>query len=280
MFNKDVILAGILGLCMAAWLTVSPTIRSVGLHAAELQPPRDVTFLSKFDGSEQRYVKMLPKDLLDLPAERKVDLMVALHGHGSDRWQFVQAERDECRAAREMAAKHNMIYLCPDYRAKTSWMSPAATADMLQIIEDMQRQYRIGRVLVCGGSMGGSSALAFATLHPNIVQGVVSMNGTANLLEYAGFTEAIERAYGASKRDQPELYRQRSAELFPKRLQFPVATTTGGRDELVPAASTLRLMDKLKEQGTPCLSIHRDTGGHSTNFDDATAAFRFIFDKW
>lgn len=262
---------------MAAWLTGWVTVPSAGLHAAEWQPPRDVTFVSKVDGSEQRYVLMLPKDL---PREHKVDLMIALHGHGSDRWQFVQAERDECRAAREMASKHSMIYLCPDYRAKTSWMSPDATADLLQIIEDVQHQYSIGRVLVCGGSMGGSSALAFATMHPTKVHGVVSMNGTANMLEYAGFTAAIEQAYGASKLDRPELYRQRSAELSPDHLQFPVATTTGGRDELVPPDSTLRLVEKLKHQGTKCLSIHRPEGGHSTNFDDATSAFQFVLSNW
>ena len=142
MFNKDLIPMGLLWL--AAWLTGWLTIPLSGPHAAEFQPPRDVTFVSKVDGTEQRYVLMLPKDL---PGERKVDLVIALHGHGSDRWQFVNAERDECRAAREMAAKHNMIYLCPD---------------------------------------------------PTKVNGAVSMNGTANMLEYAGFAAAIEQAYGAS----------------------------------------------------------------------------------
>ena len=264
-------------LSMLAWMTAQLPVQSIGLHAAELQPPRDVAFTSKVDSTEQRYVLMLPTDL---PSERKVDLMIALHGHGSDRWQFVQAERDECRAAREMAAKHNMIYLCPDYRAKTSWMSPDATADLCQILEDVQHQFSIRRVLLCGGSMGGSSALAFATMHPAKVNGVVSMNGTANMLQYPGFTAAIEQAYGASKRDRPELYRQRSAELSPERLQFPVATTTGGRDEIVPPDSTLRLIEKLKQQGTPCLSIHRPEGGHSTNFDDASAAIQFVLAKW
>ncbi len=179
-----------------------------------------------------------------------------------------------------MAAKHNMIYVCPDYRAKTSWMSPDATSDTLQIIEELQRQYAIHRILICGGSMGGSAALAFATMHPGKIHGVVSMNGTANMLEYAGFGQAIEQAYGATKGDNPQLYRERSAELFPERLKVPVATTTGGRDELVPADSTLRLMEKLSRQGTRCLSIHRPEGGHSTNFEDACRAFQFVLDNW
>lgn len=246
-------------------------------QSGELELPRDVSFASKVDGTEQRYVLMLPKML---PETEPVDLMIALHGHGSDRWQFVRDARDECRAARDAAARQHMLYVCPDYRAKTSWMSPAATADVLQILEDLKQQYRIRRVLVCGGSMGGSSALAFAAMHPDRVQGVVSMNGTANMLEYAGFTEAIEQAYGASKRDKPEVYRERSAELHAQQFKFPVATTTGGHDELVPPDSTLRFMEKLKQQNTPGLSIHRPTGGHSTTYEDATKALQFVLDNW
>lgn len=242
-----------------------------------LDVPSDISFVAKTDGTKQHYVLMLPAAF---DPTTKHDLMIALHGHGSDRWQFAKADRDECRACREMAARHQMIFVCPEYRDRTSWMSPDATADMLQLLDDLKRRYRIGRVLLCGGSMGGTSALAFATMHPDQVNGVVSLNGTANLLEYAGFTEAIQQAYRANKQDKPELFRERSAELFPERLTFPVAATTGGRDELVPPDSTLRLMEKLKRQNSPSLSIHRPEGGHSTTLDDAKEAIQFVLSKW
>ena len=90
------------------------------------QDPVDVEFTARCDGSKQRYVLMLPK-AFDAAKER--DLMIALHGHGSDRWQFVNNDRDECRAVRDAAAAHGMLFLSPDYRAKTSWMGPAAEAD-------------------------------------------------------------------------------------------------------------------------------------------------------
>jgi len=95
---------------------------------------------------------------------------------------------------------HRMIYVSPDYRAKTSWMGPAADADLLQIIDDLHQKYRIKNVIVCGGSMGATSALAFAALHGrDHVDGVIAMNGTANMVEYELFQDAINVSYGGNE---------------------------------------------------------------------------------
>ena len=83
----------------------------------------DIIFKSKFDSSEQGYVQIFPKDFT---IEKTYDLIIALHGHGSDRWQFASDTRDECKAFRDFAVKQKMIALSPDYRAKTSWMGPIA----------------------------------------------------------------------------------------------------------------------------------------------------------
>lgn len=107
-----------------------------------------------------------------------------------------------------------MIFVSPDYRAKTSWMGPAAEADLLQIQDELNRRYRIRDVVICGGSMGGTAALTFTALHPNGVDAVVALNGTANLLEYPNFTEAIAESFGVTKTDKPDVYRERSAEFF------------------------------------------------------------------
>ncbi len=55
----------------------------------------------------------------------------------------------------------------------------------------------------------------------------------------------------------PEEYKKRSAELWPERFTMPVAVATGGRDEVVPPASVLRLAEKLKQAKRPVLVIHR-----------------------
>ena len=252
-----------------------PTVLLVlcGAFAAASEP-LDVAFTALLDRTEQRYVVVLPEGF-DPQASHSV--LVALHGHGSDRWQFVKDGRDECRAARDAAAGQRMIFVSPDYRAKTSWMGPAAEADLLQILAELRSQYRVGRVVVSGGSMGGTAALTFAALHPDQVDGVVSMNGTANLVEYDQFQDAIAASFGGSKQDKPDEYRKRSAELHAERLTMPIAMTTGGQDRLVPPDSVLRLANALKKQNRRVHSIHRPEGGHDTKYADAMAAFEFVF---
>lgn len=238
--------------------------------------PEDVAFTAAYDGSIQRYILILPTAFI---AGEPHDLLVALHGHGSDRHQFASDSRDECRAARDAAARHEMIYVCPDYRAKTSWMGPAAEADVLQIVNDIKKHYRVGRVFMCGGSMGGTAALIFAVRHPESLDGIVAMNGTANMVEYEGFQDAIAESYGGTKSQVPDVYRERSAEFFPDRLTMPVALTTGGQDAVVPPDSVLRLADTLKVQKHDVLVVHRAEAGHATNYEDAMACFEYVFGR-
>lgn len=226
----------------------------------------DVAFAADCDGSTQRYVLMLPKGFA---AAEEHDVLIALHGHGSDRWQFAKDPRDECRAARDAAAAHHMIFVSPDYRAKTSWMGPKAEADVVQIIGDLRSRYRVGRVVICGGSMGGASCLTFAVRHPELIAGVASMNGTANHLEYERFQDAIRESFGGGKADVPLEYKNRSAEYWPERLTMPVGITAGGKDASVPPQSVVRLADVLRKMGRPVLLIYRETGGHSTSYEHA-----------
>jgi pimeloyl-ACP methyl ester carboxylesterase len=248
-----------------------------GRDALPAEPrTEDVTFVARCDRSTQHYVLVTPEGFQPSATHH---LLIALHGHGSDRWQFVKQPRDECRAARDAAAARQMLFVAPDYRAKTSWMGPQAEADVVQILEDLKAKYRVGKVVVCGGSMGATAALTFAVLHPESVDGVVAMNGTANLVEFEGFAEAIRQSYGGSKTDAPEEYRRRSAEFRPERLKMPIALTAGGADRVVPAASVLRLAHRLEKLQPSVLLTYRQQGGHSTNYDDAKAAFEFVLGR-
>lgn len=124
--------------------------------------------------------------------------------------------------------------------------------------------------------MGGTSALIFAALHPELIAGVCSLNGTANMVEYAKFQDAIIASYGGTKDVVPDEYKKRSAELWPDRFVMPVAVTTGGKDDVVPPQSVLRLVEKLQQAKRKVLSIHREAGGHSTNYEDTCAAMEFM----
>ncbi|HBJ83756.1 MAG TPA: alpha/beta hydrolase, partial [Verrucomicrobiales bacterium] len=200
--------------------------------------PADISFKSNLDGTEQRYVELVPSDAAPKAAR---DVVIALHGHGSDRWQFISQTRGECQGVRDVAAKHGLIVVSPDYRAKTSWMGPKAEADVVQIIAELKRRHQVGRVFIAGGSMGGTSALIFAALHPELIAGVCSLHGTANMVEYAKFQDAIIASYGGTKEQVPDEYKKRSAELWPDKFTMPVAVTTGGKDDVVPPQSVLRL---------------------------------------
>ena len=235
--------------------------------------PEDVGFKSKLDGSEQRYVELLPPEFDDA---RPHDVMLAFHGHGSDRWQFIKDARGECRGVRDVAARFGLILISPDYRAKTSWMGPKAEADVLQIIAELKQRHKVGRVFLVGGSMGGTAVLTFTALHSELITGVCSLNGTANLIEYEKFQEAIGESFGGTKLEVPDEYKKRSAEFWPEKFTMPVAFATGGKDDLVPPQSVLRLADKLKVAGRKVLSIHRETGGHSTTYEDTCTAIEFI----
>ncbi len=233
---------------------------------------RDDEFIASCDGTTQRLVTVLPAGFSD---DRPHDALIALHGHGSDRWQFVRDARDECRAARDVAGEHGMIYVSPDYRAPASWMGPRAEADVVQIIGDLRRRYRIGKVFICGGSMGGTGCLTFAALHPDLVAGVASMNGTANLLEYENFQDAIRDSFGGTKAEVPMEYKDRSAEYWPDRLIMPVGIAVGAKDTLVPPDSARRLASALGKMGRPVLIIDRPDGGHTTGYDDARRILEF-----
>lgn len=230
--------------------------------------PSEIVFKSRLDGSEQRYVELMPPGF---DAAISYDAVIALHGHGSDRWQFINDLRGECKGLRDVAAKHGLIFISPDYRAKTSWMGPKAEADVVQIIAAVKKRHRTGRVFIAGGSMGGTSALIFAVLHPELIAGVCSLNGTANMVEYAGFKDAIDASYGTA-----DERRKRSPELHAEHLTMPAAITTGGKDTIVPPDSVLRLAEKLKKAGRDVLSIHRENGGHSTTYEDTCAAMEFV----
>ncbi|QDT90399.1 alpha/beta fold hydrolase [Gimesia algae] len=262
-------------LLMLSCLLMIPSIRAADPEL-KLSAPQDIAFTASCDQSQQHYVLMLPESF---NSQKPHSLLIALHGHGADRWQFVKETRGECQAARDFAAKHQMLYISPDYRARTSWMGPKAEADLAQIIADLKKQYQIKNVYLCGGSMGGTSSLTFAALHPELIDGVAAMNPTANHLEYDKFQPAIQASFGGTKQGIPEEYKKRSAEYWPEKFTMPVSISVGGRDQLVPPDSARRLAQILKQLNRPILLIDRPQQGHSTSYQDSYSILEFMIEK-
>ena len=121
--------------------------------------------------------------------------------------------------------------------------------------------------------MGGTASLTFAALHPELIDGVASMNGTANLLEYENFQDAIQESFGGTKAEIPLEYKRRSAEYW------PVGLTVSGKDTSVPPESVLRLAKVLRAVGRDPLLIYREDMGHSTRYADGRAILEFVIRK-
>ena len=228
-------------LVLAIVTALSMSLSSV-LLAAPLGTPTDVAFTATYDGSTQLYTQLLPTDF---DPRKQYDVVIALHGSGSDRTQYATNTRDECRATRDAAANHDMIMICPDYRATTSWMGPAAEADMLQIIQNLKTQYHIGKTILTGGSMGGAGTLTFAALHPGLINGACSVNGLANFVGYTNFQDQISASFGGTYAQVPEQYTERSAINSPQSFTMPFSITAGGADTTVPPASVLSLYNTV-----------------------------------
>ncbi len=239
-------------------------------------PAKSIQFKA-FDGSLERYLEYAPPTFDE---SKTTTLFIILHGHGSDCEQGFSGKNAEFRAFNDVAETHNAIVVSPDYRAKTSWMGPAAEKDLVQIIEEQKAKRRIDRVVLSGGSMGASSTFSFIALHPELIDGAIACNGTANHIEYENFQDAISTSFGGSKSEVPQEYKNRSGEYFPERfLGIKIAVTLGGQDTVVPPDSARRLASAIQKLGGEVLVIDRPEIGHWTNYDDSFEAASYVFDK-
>lgn len=248
-------------------LAASPTLA----QTQTLGPPTDLQFKARIDGTVQRYLEMLPAGF---DKSQPHSVLIALHGGGADRWQYATAARDECRAARDIAVRYGMVYLCPDLRGAGADMGPKPEADLMQIIRTIRKKYKIDKVFLVGASLGACNSLSFAALHPEMVNGVSAQNAHANYFE--DHDDTVRQSLGGLPKDIPLEYKKRSAEYWPERFTMPVAITVGGQDGVVPPQSARRFIGVLKAIGAKTLLIDRPETGHSTDYDDTIAALDFV----
>ncbi len=236
---------------------------------------QEVSFQAKCDGTEQKYAILLPENF---NPETRHNLLIMFHGMYGDRWQLYELrDHGPSRAIYEIAAENDLIVVTPDYRID-QWMGPRGEADTLQILVDLQRQYLINKVFIAGGSMGGSAVLTLAVRHPYLFDGVMSMNGTANYLEYENYQEYIQKGFEGTKEDIPLEYKNRSAEYWPENIIMPIGMSVGGQDGAVPPHSVTRLAKVLQQIKRRVLFFYRESEGHGTSYEDARAMLKFIMD--
>ena len=113
--------------------------------------------------------------------------------------------------------------------------------------------------MLLGGSGGATSAIAYALVHPETVDGVIAM-GMCDLLARLDFArksqipvlqqlaKTVFAAYGGTPEEKPAPYQARSMLAHPDRLTMPVVLTMGEADPLIPVAETRKIAAVMKDK--------------------------------
>jgi pimeloyl-ACP methyl ester carboxylesterase len=250
------------------------------VHSARQWNTQTVFFQSEFDGSRQSYLLLTPDSLSSF----KHPLVVYFHsmGNGPDEILRLQAGTETLVS---YLIDRNAIIASPVYRGD-SWLNPAATADVTQMIRSLKARFPITSVILAGVSMGGTAALMYPLLAPpNIsVGGVVAATYASDVVELSAETkntqvrDSLRTAYGGTPSEQVRLYEERSVTRNIVRLPttMPIALYASYDDSMIPIAQQTRLRDLLAQRGNPML-FATVPGNHAV--DDVSAGFAFVLNR-
>ena len=228
----------------------------------EHYPPGTVrlAFTSEFDGAKDW--------ALFLPGDTRKNTIVYLHGSFSEADQlFTREDVRDFWLSRIMAGHHPL--LSANMRG-TSYMSPAATADLTDLLHYARDELGCDRFVLLGGSGGASSAMAYAVLHPENIHGVIAM-GMCDIrarLDFARksdepvlqeLAQTVFSAYEGTLEEKPDLYEARSVLAHADKLTMPIVLTMGEKDPLIPVEETRKIASAMK--GKEHFVYHEVPGG-------------------
>jgi len=234
-----------------------------------LEPVRDeaypqgtirIAYTSGFDGAQDW--------ALFLPGDTRKNTIVYLHGSfaGADQI-FTRKDIRDFWLSRIVAGRHPLLSV--NLRG-TSYMSPAATMDMTDLLGYARTELDCRRFVLLGGSGGASSAMAYAVVCPEAIHGVIAM-GMCDILARLNFARqsdnpvlqdlvrCVFRAYGGTPEEKPLLYEARSVLRHTDRLTMPVVLTMGGADPLIPVEETRKIAFAMREKRN--FAYHEVPGG-------------------
>jgi pimeloyl-ACP methyl ester carboxylesterase len=210
-----------------------------------------ITFTSTFDGAEDW--------ALFLPGDECKNTIVYLHGSFSHADQiFIRRDIRDFWLTRIMEGRHPLLSV---NTRGTSYMSPAAAADLTDLLGYCRDKLRCGRFVPLGGSGGASSAMAYAVLHPEAVHGVIAL-GMCDILQRLDFARNSDNpvlrdlartvfvAYGGTPEEKPHLYEARSVLAHTDVLTMPIVLTMGENDPLIPVAEARKIAAAMKGKKT------------------------------
>jgi len=237
---------------------------------APLPPPRRETFTCTLDGSRWPFLVQNSPG----PAQ---GILINLHGHYADETQMMTEGiyEDAFGKLRRECLRRNWVYVCTWYGGN-SWMGPLGEAGMVDLIGVLKQHWPGVPVYLQGGSMGGSSALVFATRQPPLLSGVIARCPAGDIEAYydwalaraaanatlRNISDAIRIHYTVDGHDLRQELQARSALQNAARLTMPVHLCHGSADALIPVDWTRALAEKLRALGRKVQYEEIPGGGH------------------
>jgi pimeloyl-ACP methyl ester carboxylesterase len=253
------------------FLLITVMTTSINMIAAPAKLENPITagivqheFKSSFDGSAQTF---LEKDFGDGDSKVTRLVFVYLHGALSHQDQGVTAgiyNRTFEKWGEELA-RRSAVYVCPEYRGN-SWMGPAAEADVLDLLRLLTKRFPGRRLILAGGSMGGTSALIFASRHPEELDGVIALcPATDPALMFGVFPEHFVESYGGSPEKVPQVFSGRTSRSRVDALaSLPLAIVHGSSDAIIGVEHSRILVRELRKCGARCHYTEIPEGDHDS----------------
>ncbi|OQA84000.1 MAG: Alpha/beta hydrolase family protein [Lentisphaerae bacterium ADurb.Bin242] len=179
--------------------------------------------------------------------------VVVIHGHGSHGDQVFT--RPDIKPRVPFMISKGWGILSPNLR-NNAWMSPEAAEDLTALILYAKKQYGWEKIVLCSGSMGGTSNLIYAGLHPELADGVVALGAASDLKRYAKWCDRqtkpicheIAAAIRAAYHDDETLLDKHSVCRNASKLTMPVFLYHGSADATIPVSESRILAGLLAEK--------------------------------
>lgn len=199
-------------------------------------------YLSNVDNTLQPYRIFVPSSY---DGSKPFPLIIALHGMGGDENSYFDQYGQG--AFKVEAEKRGYIVACPKGRQPASMYLGPAEKDVLDVIEEVKRAYRIDtdRIYATGHSMGGFGTWSIAMGHPQIFAALAPIAGGGNPM-------------GMSKI-----------------AHIPQLVVHGDNDKTVPVERSRVMVEAAKKQNVELKYIEIPKGDH---ISVALRTFKDVFD--
>jgi len=229
-------------------------------------------FVSHVDGQTDVFGLLRP-DLKT--SQANFNLVVYLHGMGSSYLEPFFVPQGLSVADAIVNTHSDTVLISPSYRRAASWGNDPAMSDITQNIREICQEFPINKIVLMGTSMGGCTVLAYAAAAPADIKaklvGVVSVESAGDLLAlyneslHPGIKRAMNKAFGGSPSEVPELYKRKSflsnVDGLPRGVR--VAVISARQDDIVPPRLQRELVAALEKHNVAVKLIEVD-GGHQT----------------